>query len=140
MLVYTFRTFPQLKLLQDIFGEVFIFGQLRKDLLEIQRQILDKRPKQILGLAAASGISRFEPTAVNKLNQGALDINEPARLSLHVPSSLFPIAKLPTHSFCNWTMYRIQSFINAEKLETKLTFIHINPNEIYQLAEEYNEK
>lgn len=77
----------------------------------------------------SKGATRQEPTAINKFNRGKVSINGEDKLSLALIDSL-PISKKQTHTFCNWAMYKIQEHINAEGLDSKHTFVHLNKNDL----------
>ncbi|MET1033199.1 MAG: hypothetical protein ABWX94_01750 [Candidatus Saccharimonadales bacterium] len=128
MVIYTFRTFPHIDELRGKFGDVFVFSELKRD-LAVFETILEKNPDQVIGIALIKGSSRQEPIAINRFNKGKILAHGEDDLELTILDN-FPIAQTPTHSFCNWTMYRIQSFIDERGLSVKFSFIHINKNDL----------
>lgn len=135
MLVYTFRSYPHLKELERIFPDVFVFGSLRDDIV-LFRELIKDTGSNVLGIADSVGQSRIEPIAINKFNNGKLEMAGPDEVGLFLDPCLdaLEIAKKPTSTFCNWTMYRIQRFIDEERLKCKLTFVHINANDLSKLS------
>lgn len=134
MLVYTFRTYPYLKELEAMFPDVFVFGDLKRDLI-LFRHLLHKTDSNILGIADAHGRSRIEPIAVNIFNNGKVETDGPSRVELYIDPrlTLFEISQNPTKTFCNWTMYRIQRLINDEQLTNNLSFVHLNVSDLPKL-------
>lgn len=51
MLAYTFRTFPNLHSLKDVFPDMHIFGPLKESLTSFRAVILAVQPEFILGVA-----------------------------------------------------------------------------------------
>ncbi len=98
-------------------------------------QLLKNSPDNVLGIASTDGQSRIETTAINKFNKGKLDKYSPAELKLFVDPRLkyMKLAQRPTTTFCNWTMYKTQAFIDAQKLCKNFTFIHLNQNDLDKL-------
>lgn len=136
MLIYTFRTFPRLSDLESKFGSIFVFSSLKKDLEVFWALIEDAHPRYILGVAATKRKSQIEPVAVNSFGKDKLVLKEaPAKFELHVPEyrADFVISPGPTHSYCNWTMFRIRHFLDSYNKNIKLLFIHINPNDLGSL-------
>lgn len=128
MLVYTLRTFPYIAELEEYFGEVFVFSKLKQDWRAFEK-LLDNQPDSVLGVALTDGPSREEPIAINTFNCGTVVKSGVDQLELHT-LGLFPPAKKPTRTFCNWTMYHTQNYINQHNLQTKFSFIHINKNDL----------
>jgi len=128
MLVYTFRTFPEIEKLKEIFGEVFVFGKLKEDFEKFTKIIEIKKPKYILGVAKGKNVSQLEKYAINIFGKtGIIDKNGVERIELYIPKELendLKISVKPTSSFCNWTMYKIGSYLLENKLKTKLMFVH----------------
>lgn len=131
MLIYTFRTFPHITQLEATFSDVFIFAKLKDDWTAFA-DLLAQNPEQVIGIALTKGPSREEPIAINKFNHGKVIRGGADQLRLHIPD-IFPVAQKPTHTFCNWTMYRTQNYINQRNLQTKFSFIHINKNDLGML-------
>ena len=47
-------------------------------------------------------------------------------MALFIPSGIsFQISRKGSDSFCNWTMYKLTTFIKECNLPTKVIFIHI---------------
>jgi pyrrolidone-carboxylate peptidase len=128
LIVYTFRTFPEIEKLREIFGEIFIFGKLKEDLKKFTKIIEIKKPKYILGVAKGKSVSQLEKYAINKFGKiGVIDKNGVKKIKLYIPKELeknFKISTKATSSFCNWTMYKIGNYLLKNKLKTKLMFVH----------------
>lgn len=131
MVVYTFQTFPYIKELEQQFGSVFVFSKLKDDMVAFEK-VLESEPSKVLGVALSKQRSREEPITINKFNKGLVLRHGAKQLSLTLANN-FPSATKPTYTFCNWTMYHIQNFINEKRLSTAFTFIHINKADIGQL-------
>lgn len=135
VLVYTFRTFPKKNELAEIFGSVFVFGKLKEDLKSFTEIMEKEKPDLVLGIAADKN-SRIEPVALNRFNKGKIAKEGVETIQLFIPKDIaFDLAQNPTRSFCNWTMYRIANHIKANNLNTKLTFIHVDPSEMVKLKQ-----
>lgn len=131
MIVYTFQTFPYIQELKEQFENVFVFSRLKDDMVAFKK-LLEAEPNQVLGVALSKRTSREEPIAVNKFNQGTILHHGAEQLNLTLTNK-FPSASKPTHTFCNWTMYHIQNFINESSLSTAFIFIHLNKTDIDRL-------
>lgn len=130
MIVYTFRTFPEIEELQKLFGEVVVLSSLKKDMEAFMRRIELEHPDLVLGVAATKGESRVEPIAVNRFNNGVVSRGGVETLDLQVPKILgLKTAEKPTHTFCNWTMYKLQEFVVQNNLRTKVSFCHLKSSE-----------
>lgn len=118
----------EIEKLKKIFGEVFIFGKLKNDFEKFIKIIETKKPKYILGIAKGKNVSQFEQYAINKFGKiGVIDKNGVEKIKLYIPRELkkdFKISTKTTSSFCNWTMYKIGSYLLENKLKTKLMFVH----------------
>lgn len=105
-LLYSFKNFPYLELLEENGLEVFVFGKLKEDLEILKAKIIDEKPNLILGIAkSTSKESTFEAFAVNKFNKGKVSSNSiidtyELFLPQDLPKSL-KIRKTPTTTFCN---------------------------------------
>lgn len=134
MLVYTFRTYPFIEELKKIFPDVFIFGNLKED-MTVFKQLLKKGDEYILGIADTKSSSRIEPTAINKFNKGKLEAAGPDQVALFIDPRLkgIKVAQYPTTTFCNWTMYRIQRFIDSGDVSSNFSFVHINVKDLGKL-------
>lgn len=128
MIIYTFRTFPYVRDFEERFGEVFVFSELKKDIVHFNT-ILTTEPERVVGIALTNGVTRQEPVAINRFNNGKILKDGDDILSITLLDG-FNLASKPTHTFCNWTMYHIQNFINEQNLRTKFSFIHINKNDL----------
>lgn len=107
ILLYTFRTFPLSILSKYGLEETFRFGKLHEDLLKFEDIITCKKPEAIVGFSLGH-ISRQELTAVNRFNNGCIDKNGKSEINLtQLDSSPFKNSTSPTHTFCNWTMYKL---------------------------------
>lgn len=126
ILTYTTRTYPYPDVLQSIFNQVFIFGDLKKD-LKIFKDIIDReQPDLIIGIADSTR-SRWEPIAINRFHGDKLLVkNGPEQYNLFIPNDKLPAATQPTDSFCNWTMYHVAHHLNIQSYNIKLAFTHIN--------------
>jgi hypothetical protein len=135
MLIYTFRTYPHIEKLKEIFPNVFVFGSLKKDMKVFEQLILNSR-EDILGIAHTNSQSRIETTTVNRFNRGKLEKSGPDELKLYINSQLkdIKLAQRPTTAFCNWTMYKTQSFIDLHELNNNFSFVHLNPKDISKLS------
>ncbi len=107
ILLYTFRTFPD-----DLLGKyglenTFRFGKLHEDIAKYEKIIASKKPEAIIGFSLSRS-SRQEMSAINRFNLGLIDKDGPTEIKLSpIESSLFPASTSPTHTFCNWTIYKI---------------------------------
>ncbi|MFZ5955785.1 MAG: hypothetical protein ACOYT4_05145 [Nanoarchaeota archaeon] len=128
ILAYTFRTNSFNKELKDYFHDVFVFGKLKQDLVQFEKSILLKNPKLIIGIAK-SDKTRFEKIAINNFNNKLIERSGKDSYNLFVPK-IFDISKIPTNSFCNYTMYRISKFIDENKLQARFSFLHLNQKEL----------
>lgn len=137
--VYTFRTFPYIEELKQEFGENFmILGKLKEDLERFFGLITKEKPTMILGVALSnSGQSYFEPKTINRFNRNAKIIkNGKDELSLFVPKvkeTPFRISQKATSSFCNYSMYKVESFLEREKLTIPFSFVHMDKKDIEKL-------
>ncbi len=106
-------------------NEVFWFKKLKKDLAEFTKSIAITKPDIILGISGISGESRMETRAINKFNKGTISRNSREFYVLYCPKVGLNKAKRPSHSFCNWTMFKIAELIEKMKIDTKLVFLHV---------------
>lgn len=137
-IIYTFTTFPLIDLLRATHHNVLVFHKLKQDIVRLEEQINATQPDLVLGIAAHRSQSRFEPVAINRFNKnGRVLHGGPETLDLYTPKDSptgFGIATKPTTSFCNWTMYRVQSLINTRGLTIRFAFVHINPKDTARLS------
>lgn len=134
-LIYTFRTFPHIEELKEMFPNVVVFGKLKEDLDKFFELINTTKPDIILGVAKSNDAhSYFEPLTINKFNKTSkIDKNGKEELKLFIPNltkTNFKISKKPTTSFCNYSMYKIKNHIEQKELKTKIAFIHIVKKDI----------
>jgi hypothetical protein len=135
VLVYTFRTFPHIQELKEIFPEVFVLGKLKEDLLIFLSKVKKLEPDLILGIAHNEKKSQFEPIAVNRFNNKQVIREGKEQFELFVPNSRnFNISQKPSTSFCNYSMYWIKYHLNQEKIIIPFSFIHINKKEILRIS------
>ncbi len=137
-LVYTFRTFPYQEELKREFGNVFVLGKLKEDLEQFLALILKEKPTLIVGVALAdSNYSHFEPITVNRFNKNTKIIKEGEKeLLLFVPNlqeTTFRISPKQTTSFCNYSVHKISSFLETERLTIPFAFTHIKKEDIKNL-------
>ncbi|MEP7103382.1 MAG: hypothetical protein ABI721_01575 [Candidatus Dojkabacteria bacterium] len=105
-LTYTFNSFKHKELLKKDFGNVFIFQKLKVDLEKIK--------------------------AINKFNQGKVNRVGKESYDLFIPNIKIQHG-IPSDSFCNWTMYKISEFLEENKLDIKLSFIHLDIQDFNKL-------
>lgn len=138
ILVYTFRTFPYLEELKKVFPEVVVFGKLKESLQDFYKLIVEKNPDLVLGVALSnSGNSFFEPKTINQFNENAkVEKIGKDELLLFVPKikeSNFKISQKPSHTFCNYTMYKIRNFLEQKKIDIPFAFSHLKKEQIKEL-------
>jgi len=134
VIAYTFKTFPKINLLKKELPHLFIFDKLKQDVESFCDQLLKVKPDFVIGVAASKTKSVFEPVAINNIHGHKVIATEPEKLPLHTPSRpLFPASSRPSSSFCNYSMFKIQFFINQQHLPSKLIFIHLKPKDISSL-------
>lgn len=125
--LYTFRTFPS-ELLTQIHGNVFTFGKLRSDLEKFTSLAPANRSHHVIGFALSTS-SRQETVALNKFNKGLIDKHGLTARKLNtLPDSPFVNALIPTHSFCNWTMYTLSAMY-------EVSFFHIKKEDFAVFSE-----
>ncbi len=94
--------------------------------MEIFKKIIaERKPKIILGISGVVGKSRIETKAINKFNNGTVSRNSREFYDLYCPKIGIDKANRPSHSFCNWTMYKIAELLKHKKIDTKLAFLHL---------------
>lgn len=126
---YTFRTFPELNILEKYFGQVFVFGKLKENLEKFKEIILEQDPDLILGIANNKK-SSIKPIAINNFGKNKKVSKEGKNFyDLFIPeelSKVIPISRFKDDTFCNWTAYKIAEYIEENNLETRLSFVHLN--------------
>lgn len=92
----------------------------------------------ILGFASSKGKSRSESITINrfgrhgKISRGGKEAYDLKSFARHG----FKVSKVPTRSFCNWTMYKIKEFLESGgNSGAQVGFIHFNPDDTTQLLE-----
>ncbi len=132
--VYTFRTFPEITALKKQSSRLFIFGKLKNDVESFCDHLLKVKPDFVIGVAVAKTKSVIEPIAINNIHGHKIIATAPEKLSLHIPvRPTLSVSPNSSKSFCNYSMFKIQYFINQHQLSTKLIFIHLNPKDIPNL-------
>src|SRR3989344_4304635 len=131
-LTCTFRTFP----FKDKIPRAFVFEKLNKDFITFSEKILRKKPEIIIGIAKSENSSRFEKLAINQFNKTKkVSLGGKNSFDLDLPENLiFPVSDKPTNSFCNWTAYKLKEFLDNNKLDIKLIFVHIGEKDINKLS------
>jgi len=117
--LYTFRTFPP-KLLSDLasLNDVFIFNGLHESFSRLSNSERHKNT-ELIGFALNNN-SRQEQLAINRFNSGKIEIDGPSERLLNIlPDTPFSLSEKATHTFCNWTMYKLSK-------DHKVSFFHIN--------------
>lgn len=126
-LFYTFRTNKDL----DFFKrseDFFVFGFLKKDIVKFQNIIEKSRPRFVLGIAKIRGRSRAESKTVTRFGaNGVINKNGKDSYNLEIVSgTFFRTSKVPSTSFCNWTMYKIKEYVDASHINACVSFVHYN--------------
>lgn len=135
VITYTFKTFPKIDSLKKEFPSLFIFNKLKQDIKSFGDHLLKVKPNFVVGMAMTKTKSVFEPTTINNIHGHRVIAIAPKKLSLHVPNQpIFPPSPKPSNSFCNYSMFKIQHFINQHHLSSKLIFIHLNLKDISRLS------
>lgn len=129
MIVCTFRTFPYIKELEQKFGKVFVFSKLKEDLVAFTQLIDEAKDEEILGVALSKGQTRQELIAVNKFNSGKVSKDGANSLQLSRLQG-FPVAHKPTHTFCNWTTYKVQEHLVQQNSKSMLSFVHVHKDDL----------
>ncbi len=121
--------------MENVFGNVFVLDSLKKDLLLLTEKIKEEKPDFILGVAKSNkNYSIIEQVAVNTFNKkGTIDKTGKKILYLNIPkniSSKFFLSKRSTTSFCNYSMYKMQTFLEDEHLSIPFSFVHVLEKDI----------
>lgn len=133
-LQYTFNT-KFAKELVPFFPKIFIFRRLKYDFERFSSLIQKHQPEYIIGIAKSPyPLSQIETITINQFNKTKKVIrNAPEKYDLYVQKEVpneFRIAHSPTDSFCNWTMFQIAHLIKKNKLNPKLSFVHLREQDI----------
>jgi hypothetical protein len=130
--IYTFKSVSN----PEIFGaDVFVLQKLKNDLNRFIELIEIHKPDTILGIGNAQ-FTAYESLAINRFHGRTLIRDGDNTYDLYIPSTSLRVNNKPTESFCNWTAYRIARFIIQKSLNTKLSFLHLEPNQHRIVAEE----
>ncbi len=124
--LFTFRNFPK-ELLDELDrpDDVYSFGKLHEGLSELDTQPADTH---FIGFAL-SQCSRQEQIATNKFNQGIIDASGPNTRKLQIINTApFTLSDRATHTFCNWTMYKLSEHY-------KVSFFHLKREDWPQFVE-----
>ena len=136
-LIYTFRTFPYKNEIEKISKNVLILGKIKKDLDRLYEIVYQKKPDPILGIAISKSGNYFEAKTINKFNKNKKVVKRgKEELSLFLPNlkkSKFKINKDTSTSFCNYSTYKIKSYLEDKKIKTPLAFTHLNKEGIKEL-------
>lgn len=130
ILIYTFRTFPYIEKLKSKFDDIIVLDKLKRDIDFLCTKIVEVNYKSILGIAKSTkNNSCFEPLTINQFHKGKKVVNGGIEnFMLYVPNldgTNFQISRVPTDSFCNYSMYKIKHFIDKNILKTRFSFAHI---------------
>ncbi len=137
VIFYSFRTNKSLKEFQENKIPVFVFGSLKKDFEKFSKILEKDKPEVVLGFAAVKSKSRSESVTVNRFGRDR-KINRDGQDYYNLESltdGQFESAKVPTTSFCNWTIYKTKEFIKNKSLNTRVSFIHFNPKDTLELLD-----
>ena len=139
-LVYTFRTNPFLPAIHDSFGDIFIFGNMKKDFECLKSELRERTPDLIVGIARSwNKFSYIECKALNRFNKSkTVEKGQPSELKLFMPSKIeeyFNVNRRGSDSFCNWAMYRVSNFVATEEFDTKHVFFHCHETDIPTILE-----
>ncbi len=135
-MIYTFRTVPYLDELLKFDDEIFVFKSLKSDFENFKIKSLSKKPKHILGIGNTKKESQLESKAVNIFNKSKqIEKRGKEEYNLFTFESVFSVNNRYTTSFCNWTTYKISSFIEEKKIDTKVSFLHLNKSDFNNLKE-----
>lgn len=133
ILIYTFRTFPWIDELKELFPEVFIFGKLNEDFEKFCEEIKVKQPDLIMGVARGRK-SVWESKTVNQFHGRKIIKGGAEEYEMFIPNEpSFPINQSPRTTFCNWKAYKIKNFVARSNLNTKLCFVHTKENDLQRL-------
>lgn len=140
ILTYTFYSNPFSSQLKEIFGEVFVFHKISEDFPRLALEILKRKPQYILGVANFKyRIPQFEHTTINKFHKkGKVSKTGSDQYPLFLPDLAgTPFRKSPRtdDTFCNWTMYKVAHFLDQEKMNTKLMFVHMTDRYLNDLKD-----
>ncbi|MFA6197691.1 MAG: hypothetical protein WC734_00855 [Patescibacteria group bacterium] len=131
-LCYSFRTNKHLDLFRQNDVDVFVFGSLNSDLARFERKLVSEIPKRIIGLAHTKKATQFEAVAINTFGSNK-KIARPGQDCYYLDTnnaSGFQISKVPTTTFCNWTMYKIAEYISKHSNNIKFSFVHFNESDL----------
>ncbi len=133
ILVYSFRTNKHLERFKREGVDVFVFGRLKEDLNRFQELIEEINPKNIIGLAEVKNQSKLETLAINNFSQKG-KVSKFGKDSYHLYTQMqipFQKSKIPSNSFCNWTMYKISEIVSKKNI--KFSFVHFNRDDLEKI-------
>lgn|SRR3989338_3836 len=138
VLVYTFRTFPYISDLKNLFSNVFVLGKLKLDLTILLDQIRETKPDLVVGIAKSEeGTSHFEEIAVNQFNRTTKVVDGAQKhFALFVPKlrdTAFGVSMKPTTSFCNYSVYFLKHALEREDVLIPVSFVHCNKKDLEKL-------
>ncbi len=130
IIVYTFRSSPNLTAIQKCGFDPFIFHELKAGLNTLKTRISNEKPILVLGLA--KGTNLIEALTINQFNKTKfVSKGSQDKFLLHIPKTIsksFKVNKRPSDSFCNWTAFKIAEFASVAHPELKVMFAHIKPD------------
>ncbi len=127
--VYTFRTNPYVANLEKCGARVFVLGKLRKDIKHLLDEVARKKPGRIVGVALVRGRegTRAEVEAINQFGCHGKKVHAQGRDAyalINPDPQVFKDARTPTHSFCNWTAYKVAESLVKGGYDAQHSFIH----------------
>lgn len=137
ILIYTFSTFPYINELKKVFKNIIVLKKVKMDLFELTKN-LKKYPKiQIIWIAISKSNSKMESICINQFNKNWKVIKEAEyyKFDLDKLDINLKVNTKPTTYFCNYSMFYIKHFIENNNIDTKVSFLHINKQDIPLLLE-----
>lgn len=136
LLLYTFRTYPNIIPLRRFCPQIHVLGQLKNDLASVSTEISQDPPDLIFGIAQIKkGLSRLETEAINQFNKTkTINPGGTAKFDLWIPPQLpkgFTTSNKPTDSFCNWTAYKIAEITKKSGIPS--AFVHLRDRDLTAL-------
>lgn len=137
ILVYTFRTCPFIAKLETIYGKVVVLDKIRVDLEELLQKIKKEKPDFILGIAKSTlDYSTVEKYAINQFHKNGKVVKnvKENRLEMDIKEDCpFQVRPKGTDSYCNYSMFKIKSFLLKESLDIPFSFYHLKEEDIEKL-------
>lgn len=136
ILLYTFSTFPWTTPLQSSGIPVIVLQKLTTDLQQIQAMIVHHRPEHVIGIARSDNdISFMETKTINSFHKKKVSKNNPVeKYLLDTPDLPFRKRQNATHSFCNWSAFKLAEYIKDNALSTKISFVHVAERDLETLV------